>query len=350
MTLMPSSASELMRILDEVYTERLGAIEMPIRALGDPWECPLKLLPYLAWALSVDQWEDSWPENIKRQRCADAMREHRIKGSVESVESAIKGFGATAQIKEWWEQSPKGTPGTCDIWMVCQQNKVAVQALVLKGQRTVFSKLAIPVSPGRRYMVRAMIRQAVDDPEGKSLVSSGVAVLGNTYQPLTGSPFRFCAVDGQAIVSENGWQAFEGEIGGIGDAAGQFPDGAVYVRPMCIVNGQDGAGTAHLAELSMWNLVEHRQLVANNEFNDGKTGWVSTYTGEFPEKDLPGDIITDHMGLTADLQEGVARAVASTKPTHVHFQIKAGIAAQASLNISGMARLLNFHRLEMTAQ
>lgn len=350
MTLMPSSASELMRILDEVYAARLAAIEMPIRALGDPWECPLKLLPYLAWALSVDQWEDSWPENIKRQRCADAMREHRIKGSVESVESAIKGFGATAQIKEWWEQSPKGTPGTCDIWMVCQQNKVAVQALALEGQRTVFSKVAIPVSPGRRYMVRTVIRQAVNDPGGQSFVSAGVAVLGNGDQSLTETPFRFCAVDGQAITSENGWQIFEGEIGGIGDAANQFPNGTVYVRPMCLANGQGSVGTAHLAELSLWDLVEHRQLVANNEFNDGKTGWVSTYAGALPEENIPGTIVTDHMGLTADLQEGVARAVASTKPTHVHFQIKAGIAAQASLNISGMARLLNFHRLEMTAQ
>ncbi|WP_218789976.1 phage tail protein I, partial [Klebsiella pneumoniae] len=27
------------------------------RDLWNPWKCPVKFLPYLAWAFSVDRWE-----------------------------------------------------------------------------------------------------------------------------------------------------------------------------------------------------------------------------------------------------------------------------------------------------
>lgn len=348
MSLMPSSSSELSRILDDVYAARLAAIEMPIRNLGDPWKCPLPLLPYLAWALSVDQWDDAWPENIKRQRCADAMREHRIKGSVESVESAIAGFGATAQIKEWWEQSPKGAPGTCDIWMVCQQNNRMVSALQLQGEQWIFSARPVPMQPNRRYKIRLVVRQASDEP---GTIYAGVATLGNQYQSIVGGAgsHRYCGGTAQTVNSTDGWQVFEGIISGIGDDHNSFRPGTVYVRPMFIVNYK-GKGTAHVAELSMWDMLENRQLVKNNDFSLGKAGWSHHYAGESVPENTRGIITTDHMGLTADIQNDVKRAAESTKPTHIHFQIKAGVAAQASLNISGMARLLNFHRLEMTAQ
>ncbi|CNJ51511.1 phage tail fibers [Yersinia enterocolitica] len=39
---------------------------VPIRQLWNADTCPLPLLPYLAWAYSVDRWDEKWPEATKR--------------------------------------------------------------------------------------------------------------------------------------------------------------------------------------------------------------------------------------------------------------------------------------------
>ncbi|HCI6872017.1 TPA: phage tail protein I, partial [Klebsiella variicola subsp. variicola] len=40
----------------------ISDLNVPLRDLWDPWKCPVKFLPYLAWAFSVDRWEETWSE------------------------------------------------------------------------------------------------------------------------------------------------------------------------------------------------------------------------------------------------------------------------------------------------
>ncbi|MBJ6889264.1 phage tail protein I, partial [Vibrio cholerae] len=65
--------------------------DLPIRIkdLWDPYSCPLSLLPWLAWALSVDEWDDRWPEHIKRQVVQDSFDVHRFKGTPYAVQKAL---------------------------------------------------------------------------------------------------------------------------------------------------------------------------------------------------------------------------------------------------------------------
>ncbi|MGT1842761.1 phage tail protein I, partial [Enterobacter hormaechei subsp. xiangfangensis] len=35
---------------------------VPLRRLWSPDDCPANLLPWLAWAFSVDRWDENWPE------------------------------------------------------------------------------------------------------------------------------------------------------------------------------------------------------------------------------------------------------------------------------------------------
>lgn len=51
--LLPPSASGFMRSTEQAST-RLDAIPVDLRKLWNSDECPVALLPYLAWALSVD--------------------------------------------------------------------------------------------------------------------------------------------------------------------------------------------------------------------------------------------------------------------------------------------------------
>lgn len=63
-TLLPPSASAWMRGA-EAATAKLSGITVAIRTLWTPTACPVDLLPYLAWALSVDRWDKNWPAEKK---------------------------------------------------------------------------------------------------------------------------------------------------------------------------------------------------------------------------------------------------------------------------------------------
>lgn len=120
-SLLPPNASQLERDIEKLFTNSL-ALPVQIKDLWDPFRCPLPLLPWLAWANSVDQWEDSWPEHIKRQVVADAFEVHRYKGTPFAVQHALNSLGIKTNIKEWWETGGSGTPGTMSVLAMLNDN------------------------------------------------------------------------------------------------------------------------------------------------------------------------------------------------------------------------------------
>lgn len=65
-SLLPPSASDFL-IYTGQATDRITRIPVDLRTLWDPESCPVELLPYLAWALSVERWDKNWPEETKRK-------------------------------------------------------------------------------------------------------------------------------------------------------------------------------------------------------------------------------------------------------------------------------------------
>ena len=86
--LLPPNMTALERAAADAIGARFDA-PVPIRDLWSPERCPAPLLPWLAWALSVDVWDAAWPEVTKRRAIADSLAIHRIKGSRASVERAV---------------------------------------------------------------------------------------------------------------------------------------------------------------------------------------------------------------------------------------------------------------------
>ncbi len=113
-SILPGHLSELELELDAALA-RIADIDLPIATLWDPWKCPLNVLPYLAWALSVDQWQSSWPEQIKRQVVASSLSVHRRKGTRPAVEQALAALGVETEFTEWCEATPMATPGTFEL-------------------------------------------------------------------------------------------------------------------------------------------------------------------------------------------------------------------------------------------
>ncbi len=111
MTLLPPNSSALERGV-ETAMARLADMPVPIRQLYDPDTCPVELLPYLAWGLSIDTWSSDWPESVKRARVRSAISIQRRKGTAASVRDVVQSFGGEVAIREWWEMQPAGDPHT----------------------------------------------------------------------------------------------------------------------------------------------------------------------------------------------------------------------------------------------
>jgi phage tail P2-like protein len=127
--LLPPSATKQERDM-ALATARVSNVPSPLRSLWDPNTCPLDLLPWLAWALSVDTWNPEWPELTKRAVVRTAITTARVKGTKKSVVDALNAIGAGAVMTEWFERSPAGTPHTFRVTIVAQDTSLEAQALM----------------------------------------------------------------------------------------------------------------------------------------------------------------------------------------------------------------------------
>lgn len=115
-TLLPPNATPL-ELAVEASVARVADVPVPIRDLYSPDDCPIDLLPWLAWHLSVDSWKSYWSEEIRRARVRSAMTIHRQKGTVKSIKDVVAAFGGSILLREWWQKTPMGDPHTFDLVM-----------------------------------------------------------------------------------------------------------------------------------------------------------------------------------------------------------------------------------------
>ncbi|MDE1464786.1 phage tail protein I [Spartinivicinus poritis] len=114
-SLLPSNLTELERDLEAALADAKALIPIPLETIWHPYQCPTPLLPYLAWAVSVDHWQSSWPEQIKRQVIANSIEVHEIKGTRRALEKALAALDFDIEVKEWFEKKPPGKRGTFEI-------------------------------------------------------------------------------------------------------------------------------------------------------------------------------------------------------------------------------------------
>ena len=101
MSLLPPNATPMERELEANFAARVEAL--PVESPRDAWipeRCPEALLPWLAWALSVDRWDPDWTPGIKRAVIASAWADHQRKGTVGAVKRALEDVGAVYDLVE----------------------------------------------------------------------------------------------------------------------------------------------------------------------------------------------------------------------------------------------------------
>lgn len=108
-SLLPSGSSPLERRAAQACAG-ISDLNTPLRDLWNPDRCPVKFLPYLAWAFSVDRWDEKWTPAEKRKAVKDAFYIHRRKGTIAAIRRVIEAMGYSMSIAEWWQVAdPRGT-------------------------------------------------------------------------------------------------------------------------------------------------------------------------------------------------------------------------------------------------
>lgn len=112
--LLPHNATTQERALDDA-TARISDVPVIVREVWDPDTCPTDVLPWLAWAFSVDTWQTIWTDTQKRNAIKTAIEVQQIKGTIGAVRKALGAVFVNARVIEWHRDDVIGDPYTYRI-------------------------------------------------------------------------------------------------------------------------------------------------------------------------------------------------------------------------------------------
>lgn len=118
--LLPYNATDQERALANTIA-RISDVPVIVREVWNPDTAPASVLPWLAWAFSVDDWDTNWTDDQKRNVIKQSVYSQRIKGTIGAVTRQLAALGYTIQILEWWQQVPEGQPYTFEVYITASQ-------------------------------------------------------------------------------------------------------------------------------------------------------------------------------------------------------------------------------------
>ncbi|WP_449255191.1 phage tail protein I [Bosea sp. (in: a-proteobacteria)] len=192
--LLPGSATHFERELAGLSASLDGLNPLVIETIWDAWRCPSALLPWLGWALSVDVWDDGWPEPAKRQAIADSPDYHRIKGTVQAVTAALALAERPFELTEWFDQVPAGRRGTARVFIETTLDDVG---RLMKAVR--------PLVTSAKPKARPIVFGVGEMASGVPVIGAGILVEELvTVDPyaLAGETFEFTSVVGAGLLVE----------------------------------------------------------------------------------------------------------------------------------------------------
>lgn len=87
-SLLPPNATKLERNIEQAMTPYA-----PPRIIPTLWNastCPVNMLPMLAWAASIEDWDPQWSVEQQRTAIAAAADIHRHKGTPDAIKKALE--------------------------------------------------------------------------------------------------------------------------------------------------------------------------------------------------------------------------------------------------------------------
>lgn len=225
--LLPPSATELLR-QTSLAAERATSLPVEIRDEWSPQRCASHMLPWLAWAFGVEEWDVTWTEAQKRAAITSALAVKRTKGTIGAVVSTVESMGLGAQVIEWFNQVPLGTPYTYDLVITAEGAGFSQQQLDLllaliertKNVRSHLDELRLEVqsrttlytagAPIMGFNIQLDYGGELPDPQPTPLLLMHLDVDGPDGTLGNASPTRWlCMPNGNAAIDY-----YEGRFGG----------------------------------------------------------------------------------------------------------------------------------------
>lgn len=178
-SLLPPNRSALDAALEQATALTLDPAA--IATLWDPNTCPAALLPWLAWAYSVDDWDDSWSETAMRNVIADSIAIHKTKGTPSAIRRVMAAIGyGEVDIIEGRSQSVYDgthtyngaiTYGDVFGWAYYQ---IKAHKLLTNAQADMVRQLLASITPARCHLWNLDFTDA-------TLLYNGIAVYDGSY-------------------------------------------------------------------------------------------------------------------------------------------------------------------------
>lgn len=111
LSVLPRHSTEFERALEQASLWVIRNSE--IVDVWNPDKCPKQFLPWLAWSVSVDEWDAAWSVERKRDIIRSSVAIHRLKGTKGAVRRALEAMGFGPEIVEWFENG--GAVHTFDV-------------------------------------------------------------------------------------------------------------------------------------------------------------------------------------------------------------------------------------------
>lgn len=183
--LLPPNASIVEENLDEALS-RIENVPTPARTTINPDTAPAQILPWMAWAQSVDNWEIEWTEQQKRAVIKAAYAVHRQKGTVYALRTALEALGYDLIVQEWYQQIPQGDPYTFDVILTIEGSEI---------DAATFSKLLSVIEANKN--LRSHLRKV-------KLIVESKAVLYTAAATISGHELEYKNAAG-ALVLDGSW-------------------------------------------------------------------------------------------------------------------------------------------------
>ncbi len=173
-SLLPPNATPLEQAMEKGM-EQISTIPVQNDILWNADNCPAPFLPFLGWALSVDNWDSSWSEEIKRRVIKNAFKIQQYKGTTGSMKDALNALGSGLQVDEWWQYG--GEPYHFRIRIstgseITDLESLVKVALSAKNERSVMDNLVVDIkSIAQAPKIGAVLKTGADNkifPEVKS--------------------------------------------------------------------------------------------------------------------------------------------------------------------------------------
>lgn len=125
-SLLPPNATPLLKDIEAVIIGRLLLLDVaPLQWLSNPDKCNPDILPWLAWAMAVDVWQNDWPLETQKSVVRRSVRVHKLKGTIGALRQALDAFEfVDVRVEEWFEYA--GEPYMFRVFVTFKDDNVSL--------------------------------------------------------------------------------------------------------------------------------------------------------------------------------------------------------------------------------